>query len=202
MKTVKAVRERKVVDEDESDDYGSRRRSGRGVKRRRPSTPRRSTKPIYVGADEPNGKKPMTYPTSWRLFTGRVEQFRRGYARETGRPSPPPTVSEAGSTTIVAEQLAADVSGRSPAAQEPTIPAPEDDGLLPSAPSAAPDTKKGKGGRKSNTRFWVYAEVDEDALPKDLPDPDALMRKPRRSLAGEKQGQKASRGGSERQSPT
>ena len=183
MKTVKATRERKIVDEDEPDDYGGRRRSGRGVKRRRPSSPqainevdlRRSGRAKRQKTDDVPNMLALVYRES---SPEEVMQEKRDV------PLPPPTVSEAGSTIIVAEYLAATSLDAALPQQEPTIPAPEDG--IPSTPPVAPDTKRGKGGRKSNARFWVYAEIDEEALPKDLPDPDALMRKRRKSRAGEK----------------
>lgn len=180
MKTIKAARERKVVNEDESDDYGSRRRSGRGVKRRRPSAPSATNEADLRRSGRAKRQKTDDTPNISAYLD--EESSQEEVIQETRNvPLPPPTVSEAGSTTIVSEQLAVTSLDVPPPQQEPTIPAPGD--RPPNTPT--PDTKKGKRGRKSNTRFWVYAEVDEDALPKDLPDPDALMRKPRRSRTGE-----------------
>jgi hypothetical protein len=188
MKTIKAVRERKVVDENESDDYGSRRRSGRGVKRRRLSTPQAINETDLRRSGRAKRQKTDDVPNMLAFIYG--ESGPEEDVQENPDASLPlPAVSEAGSTTIVAEQLAAASLDGRPPQQEPTIPATPEDGL-PSPPAVATDTKKGKGGRKSNARFWVYAEVDEDALPKDLPDPDALMRKRRKSLAGEKKAKK------------
>jgi hypothetical protein len=181
MRTIKAVRERKVVAEDGSDDYGRRRRSGRGVKRRRPSTPQVINETDLRRSGRAKRQKTDDMPNMLAFVYGESNQ-EEVIVKELDAPPPPPTVSEAGSTTIT-EQLAATSLDIPPPQQEPTIPAPEDG---PSTPTVALDMKKGKGGRKSNARFWVYAEVDEDALPKDLPDPDALMRRQRKSLTGEK----------------
>ena len=188
MKTVKATRERKVVDEGESDGYGTRRRSGRGVKRRRPSTPQAINEADLRRSGRAKRQKTDDVPNLLTFADG--ESNPDGTMQE--KRDAPRTVSEAGSTTIVAEQLAATSLDVPTPREEPTLPAPED-GQSPSTPPVAPDTdkKKGKGGRKSNARFWVYAEVDEEALPKDLPDPDALMRSQRRkSRTGEKKAKK------------
>jgi len=188
MKTVKTVRERKVVGEVESDDYGNRRRSGRGVKRRRPSSPRAINESDLRRSGRAKRQKTDDVPNMLAFISGESnseEVIQEG----SDVPRPPPPVSEAGSSAIVAEQLAAThLDGRSPR-QGPTIPPAPEDGP-PNPPTIVPDVKKGKGGRKSDARFWVYAEVDEDTLPKDLPDPDALMRKQRKSLAGEKKAKK------------
>lgn len=188
MKSIKPPRERKVVGEGGSDDYGNRRRSGRGVKRRRPSSPQAINETDVRRSGRAKRQKTDDVPNMLAFIYG--ESSSEGVMQEKSDDRlPPPPVSEGGSTTIVAEQLAATSLDGHPSQQEPTIPpAPEDE--PPSPPTIAPDTNKGKGGRKSNARFWVYAEVDEDALPKDLPDPDALMRKQRKSLAGEKKAKK------------
>lgn len=188
MKTVKATRERKVVDEGESDGYNNRRRSGRGVKRRRASTPQAINEADLRRSGRAKRQKTDDVPYMLAVVYGESNS-EGGMPDEREAPPPPATISEAGSATIVAEQLAAtslDIPARQ---EEPAPPAPADDGQ-PSTPPIPPDTKKSKGGRKSNARFWVYAEVDEDALPKDLPDPDALMRKRRKSRAGEKKAMK------------
>jgi len=184
MKTFKAARERKVVDENESDDYGNRRRSGRGVKRRRHSTPQAINDTDLRRSGRAKRQKTDDVPNVLASIYGESNP-EEAMQEKSDVPLPPPALSEAGSTTIVAEQLAAASLDSRPSQQEPSILSAPEDGL-PSPPTVAPDTKKGKGGRKSNARFWVYAEVDEDALPKDLPDPDALMRKRRKSHAGEK----------------
>jgi hypothetical protein len=191
MKT-KAARERRVVDEDESDDYGSRRRSGRGVKRRRPSTPQAINEADLRRSGRAKRQKTDDVPNILASIQGESNP-EEVIQEKQDVPLHPPTVSEAGSTAFVAEQLAATSLDAPPPQQESTIPAPEDG--PPGTPPAAPDTRKGKGGRKSNTRFWVYTEVDEDALPKDLPDPNALMRKQRKSLAGEKKAKKQAEAG-------
>lgn len=189
MKTIKTVRERKVVDENESDDYSSRRRSGRGVKRRRQSTPQAINETDLRRSVRAKRQKTDDVPNMVASVYGESNP-EEVVQDKPDVPLPPPAVSEAGSTTIVAEQLAATSLDSYPPQQEPTIPAAPENGI-PSSPTVAPDTKKGKGGgRKSNARFWVYAEVDEDTLPKDLPDPDALMRKRRKSVAGEKKAKK------------
>jgi len=184
MKTVKAARERKVVDVDESDDYGSRRRSGRGVKRRRPSTPQATNEADLRRSGRAKRQKTDDVPNMLAFIYGESDS-EEVKQEKPDVPLPPPAASEAGSSAIVADQLAATyLDGPPLEQQESTIPASEDG--RPSTPTVAPDTKKSKAGRKSNARFWVYAEVDEEALPKDLPDPDALMRKQRKSLVGEK----------------
>lgn len=188
MKTTKTVRERKVVGEVESDDYGNRRRSGRGVKRRRPSTPQAINESDLRRSGRAKRQKTDDVPSMWPLVSGESNS-EEVVQEESDVPRPPPPLSEAGSSAIVAEQLAATYLDGRPPRQGPTIPTAPENGP-PSAPAIAPDMKKGKGGRKSDARFWVYAEVDEDTLPKDLPDPDALMRKQRKSLAGEKKAKK------------
>ena len=193
MKTVKAARERKVVDGGESDGHGTRRRSGRGVKRRRASTPQAINEADLRRSGRAKRQKTDDVPNMLAFVYGESNS-EEAMQEKREAPPPPPTVSEAGSTTIVAEQLAA-TSLDAPARQEePILPAPAEDRQPSTPPPVAPDTKKGKGGRKSNARFWVYAEVDEDALPKDLPDPDALMRKRRKSRVGEKKAKQEAEG--------